>query len=480
MSSSIKALASPAPLAESAWHILFGKPRVLASLVLILGVGSHAVNGFVTAAVLPDIIHDLGGQERAFWVFTLYQVAAIVTGAATGTFKARYGAKALFTLAATALLAGSLTAGFADIIAGLLIGRALQGFAEGMILALCYAVIPDLYPERSVALVFSLLSTVWAVAAGVGPISAGLLTETWSWRAAFLANAPLTLILLLLALLVLPKDAKTRLAAPTRLGLAMTPRLLMIAAAVLLISLVGEMEDGLAITLTLVSGLWLTALMLWVDRRSASPIAPRQALSFSGIIGLGMWVELLMWVASGARPLYLTAFGQSVWGLSVTRASYVAATVAFSWTVAAWIVARVTTPARQLFLIRAGAAINAAGLASFGLALSHQSLGLFILSAAACGAGFGMSDVFLNKTIMFAAEGAERDRASAFLSTLRTAGAAIGAATAGFIGLTFGLTQEGSGDLVTFAAAMAAGPSVFLAMAAISALAFLTALRLRL
>lgn len=476
MPTSTNAECRPGTAGDHGWRGLFSGPRLLALLVLMLGVGSHAVNGFVTAAILPDIIRDLGGQERAYWIFTLFQVAAIVTGTATGALKVRFGARPLFLLATATLCAGSLLAGLAGGMGSLLAGRFMQGFGEGMLLALCYAVIPDLFPERLVARVFSLLAGVWAVAAGAGPLAAGLLTEAWSWRAAFLANLPLTAFLLLLALIVLPRDDRRRDPAGPRFGLAVVPRLLLIAGAVLLISMVGEMKTLPSVLLVLASGLALAALILRLDRKAATPFTPGTAFRLAHPLGLCMWIEVLMWISSGARVVYVTALGQALWGLSVTQASYLATTVAFSWTIAAWLVAGVGEPARQRLFMQLGPAALTVGATVSGIALGLQSMPLFALGAAFSGAGFGMSNLFLNKTMIYAVQGVERDRTSAFLPTLQAAGASVGAAFAGLFGVLFGLTKAGTGELVTREAAVAAGPSVFLAMAAIGLAATLLAL----
>lgn len=457
---------------------LTGQARWLASLTLVLGVGSHAVNGFVTAAALPDIIRELGGQQRAFWVFTLFQVAAIVAGTMTGTLKARLGARPLFIFATLLLLAGSLIAGLALSIPSLLSGRFVQGFGEGMIMALCYTVIPDLFEERAVPAVYSLLSAVWALAAGAGPLAAGILIETWSWRAAFLANVPLTALLLVLAFAIIPGTVRDEAEISDKSKAAAIPRLLMIAAAVVLISFIGEMSDPKAILFVLAVGLGLIVFTLHLDRRSALPFAPRNAFRLAGVLGLCVWIRLIMSSSNAIRGVYYTGIGQSLWGLSVTQASYASTLTAFSWTIAAWLVAGVSDPVSQRRFICLGTIFSAAGLAVVAWALSRQSLGLFALGSTACGAGFGMSYLFLNKSIIYATQGAERDRASGIIPTLTSAGVATGAAITSLFALQFGLSEPGTGELVTREAATAAGPAVFLVMAGFAALAIPLALAL--
>ncbi len=97
---------------------LFSPERAAGTLALVLGVGSHAINGFVTTAVLPDIIRDLGGQDRAFWVFSSFEMMAILAGCLTGAAKVRFGARSPFLLASLLLAGGSVLAGLSTSLEG--------------------------------------------------------------------------------------------------------------------------------------------------------------------------------------------------------------------------------------------------------------------------------------------------------------------------------------------------------------------------
>lgn len=457
---------------------LASSPYLLPSVLLCLGIGSHAVNGIVSNAILPSIIREVGGQERAFWIFSLFQVASILSGTVTGTFKGRLGARQLFVMASLVLAAGSVLAGAAATLELLLVGRFLQGFGEGMIVAVIYAVIPQLYPERLVATVFSLTALVWAVAAGIGPVAAGLLTEAWSWRAAYYINLPLVFVLLVLAAVVMPKEDGER-TTTSRRDLDMLPRLALIAVAVLTISFVGEVRSIGAGALYLVIGLTILALVRTWDRKAHSPFIPKTAFQLSGIIGLVMWILLLIAMASSVRMVYGNAILQSLWGLGVTEAAYAMATLAFAWTVAAWFVASVQDVRQRALLICVGISFIALALASMALALAAGSLPLFVASCILSGLGSGLSNQFLTRSVMFSASHQDRDRASGILPTLSNAGIAIGAALSALLAAISGLSAPGTSELVTAEAAVQAGPVVFGTMALLAGIAALFTFKLR-
>ena len=453
--------------------------RWLASLIMILGVGSASMNNFLSSAIMPDIIRDLGGQQRAFWVLSLFQIGSILAGTVTGSLKARIGARPLFIAAALSFLVGSFIAGAAGALEHLLLGRLLQGLGEGMIVSLCYTLISDLYPEDAVPSVFALLSGIWAISAGIGPLAAGILTESWSWRAVFYANLPLSLLLLVLAITVIPSTTRDKgTASQSADRLSMFPRLGLLAVAVLLIAYVGELRSLPRISGALGAGLILLFLAVKWDKKSTNPFIPRGAFRFTGILGLGMWVTLLLFIASAARSIYGAAMGQVLWGLSVTQASYAMAITAFTWTTAAWIVARVQTPHIRTYLIRLGTLNIIAGILLTAVSLYTMSLWIFLLSAVFNGAGFGMSSQFLKVAIIYAETDAERDRASGFIGPLQSAGTAIGAALAGLLAGLSGFSVPGAKDLITLENAAQSGPLMFLIMAAIAGIAALLAFKM--
>ncbi|WP_068086182.1 MFS transporter [Polycladidibacter stylochi] len=457
---------------------LFHRQYILAALTLALGVGSHAINGFVSSAVLPDIISQLGGETRAYWVFSLFQVASILGGTLTGSLKQRFGAKQLYILATFILAMGSLVAGYASNLNALLLGRALQGFGEGIIIALSYAVIYELFPEKLVASVFAMLATVWAIAAAVGPVTAGYLTQIWSWRAAYLVNLPLTLILLTLALFVMPKHQSDNLKTDLSQALNKLARLSLLGFAILLLSYVAQTQSVTLATVIFISGLALLALTRQWDTRSENPLIPRTAFNNKRLIGAIMWVLLLDSCASAVRMVYGNALGRELWGLNISQSAYLLTILAFAWSISAWYVSGNTARENQFKRITFGTRLIALGLLTMAGALNTASMPLFALGLAISGAGYGFSNQFLNQVVIFSADEQDRDRATGFLPALASAGIAIGAAISSLLARLTGLTEHGSGTLLTKQTAIEHAPLVFTIMASFALLAAMNASRL--
>ncbi|EFO31847.1 putative MFS permease [Roseibium sp. TrichSKD4] len=444
-------------------------PRAIGTLTLVLGVGSHAINGFVTSAVLPDILRDLGGQNRAFWVFSSFEMMAILAGCLTGALKQRHGGRAPFIFATLLLAAGSVIAGLSPFFEGLIVGRAVQGFGEGMIIALCYALIPDIFPQNVAPKIFALLAGVCALAAGIGPVSAGFLTELWSWRAAFLINIPLTLLLLALILVAVPAHKKAASTETSGRKSTLYGRLSLLLVSVLLLTAIGEFRQPLAIASVLIAGVVCTIWLLQADQASCGTrLFPKEAFRPSTLIGLGTWIVFMTSLAAAVRALFITTYGQVLWGLSVTEASYVAALLAAAWTIFAWISARAPTRSREMTYLAIGPALIAAGLAMTGVAVTLVSLSIFMLAAFVTGAGYGISNQILVRAMMYSAKGSEQDLVSAILPTISSAGVAIGGGLTGLLAIAIGLIDPGKGSLLDRAAIEAAGADIFYIVAALS------------
>ena len=450
---------------------LFTRERAPITLALALGVGSHAVNRFVTVAVLPDIIRDLGGQDQAFWVFSVFEMAAILAGFATGAAKMRFGARTPFLTATLVLAVGSVLAGLSPVFWGLVLGKALQGFGEGVIIAICYALIPDVYPRRVAARVFAVLSGIWAIAAAVGPVSAGLMSDLWSWRAAFLVNIPLTVLLgtlILVSIPVRPSQHRNSNQNPKKRGLFIKVTLLVLC--VLSLTAIGEVRDPLMLLATIGAGLLLAVLFLKADRSAGARLLPLEAFKVHTLIGLGTWVVVLISVTAAVRAIFVTTFGQVMWGLSVTEASYVAALLAMSWTVFAWISARAKTRGAEMVFMVTGPLLIILGLALAGAAVDLKSLWMFMAASIVNGAGHGVSSQIMTRSLMYGSAESERDLVSGMLPSLSSAGAAIGGGLTGLLAIQVGLISPANDGLVTYEAIEQAGATLFYIMAAITIL----------
>lgn len=418
------------------WGELLDPTYSAATMTLCLGVALFAFNAFLVSTSLPTAVREIGGLELISWAFTLYLVLSIVGGASGAQLKSRFGARTTLVGAALVFLAGTLVAASASSMFEVLIGRALQGLGEGVIAAICYALIPELFPSRLVARVFGAEAMVWATAAFGGPLASGLLTEHLSWRAAFLVNVPLSLIFIALVLRVAPKNA-----AEASVQSVPFLRLAAIGVGIMLVSLAGIVQNlALEVAFVIGAAVVLTSVVL-LDRRSATPLFPSDAFALKSTVGIGLWIVLLMPVAQASTSVYLVMTLEGLWSYGPTVAGVFYATFAIAWSSCAILVANIHSPRRRAFMVRLGPVLLVAGLIVIVVGFSLDGPLIVVLGQISIGTGFGVSWGFLSQNIMESARSGERDRAAALLPTLQSAGYAIGAAVAGLIANAVGYPE---------------------------------------
>ena len=452
---------------EGRWAEIFGPRYIAVTTILALGVTLFAFNAFLSAAALPSAVHELGGVEIISWATTLYLVFAIVGGAAASLFKRRLGSRYALIGLALVFLVGTIIAAIAGDMAQVLIGRAVQGFGEGVVAALCFALIPELFPSRLVPKVFGMQAVVWAVAAFGGPAGAGALTELISWRAAFLINVPFVAIFVTMVLLRVPRGQRPA-DAQGFPGL----RLLTIGAGTMLVALAAIASTVQAVFLLIGAAVLLVA-AVWLDRRSVERLMPPDAFSLRSAVGSGLWVFLLMPIAGAATAVYLIMLLQQLWDFGPTQAAITGAVMAIGWSMSSVTVANVRLRSTRRILICLGPLLLGLGLILVLLGLEWTQLPVLLVGQLAIGMGFGVSNGYIMLTIMEASTAEERDRTSALLPTTQSAGNALGAALAGVAANAAGYPHA-----VENADVLVAIIPLFAMAALFSLLAFFAALRL--
>lgn len=422
---------------EGDWAELLEPRYFISTIMLSLGVALFAFNEFFVSTAMPSAVKSLGQPWLLAWAFTCYLVFAIIGGAIAAHMKERFGSRWTLTIATVVFAIGTVSACLATQWAFLIVGRLLQGLGEGTTIALCYALIPELFPKRLVQKVFGVESIAWAAAAFGGPLLAGLLTEYISWRAAFASSLPAAAIFVTLVLVMVPETARSDGPAAS----APLFRLSMVGGGILMISVSSIATGLLSMSLLLVAAIVLLGLFVSVDRRSTDSILPAAAFSVSRLPGTGFWVVLLMPLASSAGAVYLVYGLQSIWGLGPTEAGISGAVMALAWSFSGIFIATVKLADARRRLIFVGPMLLVAGIVANTTALAADQYWLIYPGQAIVGVGFGFSWGILNQVLMDHAPENERDKTTTFVPTLQSAGYAIGGAVFGLIASLAGLKE---------------------------------------
>ena len=419
--------------ARVTWGQLLLGPKRTAVWTICLGVALHAFNWFVISTITPSAVQELDGAKLLSWVTAFFLVFSIVGSSGAAFLKARLGLRSVLIGASLAAALGSLVIAAAPNMEVLLFGRILQGFAEGMVIALCYVIAADVVGEAALPSLFGLLAVVWATATIGGPILGGVLAHLWSWRMAAAALAPVAILFTVLALAVLPARGDN---GEGGKGWPLL-RMIFLTGGSLAVCVASESgSPGLAATLVVAAlgALWIG---LHLDRRAHAPLFPARLLSPRDASALGLWIIGLMPLAEASVFLFIPYIAQVHMGLSVMHAGQIGSLTAIGWSFSAMFVARLGPQAASRMIV-AGPILLTLGMFVLAWSIDRQALAVMSAALVACGIGFGIANGFLCQRTIGASASGERDVTSGAIPTFEGLGAALGAAFSGIIAASAG------------------------------------------
>jgi len=129
--------------------------------LLSVGVWLYAADTLVTATTSPGMVLEIGGIEYLNWGLSLYEVGAIIAGAAAGMLCARFGVKRILCIAALVYAIGCAFAAMALHMPAVVTGRLVQGLGGGMLMSLCYFAMHEWFPEKLWNRLFSIEAVIW-------------------------------------------------------------------------------------------------------------------------------------------------------------------------------------------------------------------------------------------------------------------------------------------------------------------------------
>ncbi len=158
---------------------------------ILLGLFLGALDQTIVAVALPTIVTDLGGQSLLTWTITIYLLTSTISVPFYGKLSDLRGRKPMLMIGITIFLIGSALSGLSQNMTQLIIFRGIQGLGAGALFPISLAVIGDLFTPQERGKYQGLFGAVFGVAAIVGPLLGGWLTENASWHWIFFINIPI-------------------------------------------------------------------------------------------------------------------------------------------------------------------------------------------------------------------------------------------------------------------------------------------------
>src|SRR3954471_20185665 len=183
------ATARPSMLAAAAPSERFQPRRLIAVLILVLGMLTAILDIQVVSASLSEIQAGLSASSsEASWVQTSYLIAEVIAIPLSGFLSRAFGTRLLFAISASGFTIASFFCGFASTIEQMIFWRALQGFLGAGMIPTVFASAYTVFPRSKFYIVGPIIGLVATLAPTIGPTIGGFITDLMSWHWLFFIN----------------------------------------------------------------------------------------------------------------------------------------------------------------------------------------------------------------------------------------------------------------------------------------------------
>ena len=402
-----------------------------------------ALDQTIVATAMPRIIAQLNGFDRYAWVTTAYLLTSTASGPIFARISDIFGRKWVLLPAAIFFLFTSLLCGAAgqlptfglplDGMTQLILFRGLQGIGGGVIMAIVFSVIGDIFAPAERGKYMGLFAGVWGLASMIGPALGGWLTDHWSWRWIFYVNLPVGCVALATLFFSFPYirphgvQRKIDYWGAFSLVAFLVP---------LLLGLTYGNSDGWAspkVLSLLLASAALFGLFAWIEKRAAEPIIPPQLLAIRDI-RLAILVLFCAAVSMFDVILFAPLFMQAVLGVSATEAGALFASMTLAMSFASASSGQLISRFGRYKLIAAiGLSAITAGLFFLSLLQTTTNSAMLVAFLVLTGLGLGLVMPVFTLTIQNAAPPNMIGAATALSQFCRSIGATVGAALMGAI-----------------------------------------------
>ena len=389
-----------------------------------------AVESSIVATAMPTIVADLGGFNLFSWVFAVYLLAQAVSIPVYGRLADSYGRKKVFYFGAGLFLVGSTLCGFAGGMVSLILFRALQGFGAGGVQPIAITILGDIYPPTERAHVQGLMSSVFGVAAVLGPLLGAFLVEQVSWQLVFWVNLPIGVAAIAMIATFLTEPAELH---PRRIDY-LGSLLLMVAITALMLMLVqgGSLSHAMLDHLGAIVHRNAVGLGLARKQHAGADVAAG-FVAHHRIIVVGSFGGAVISAVMTGVSAFLPTYVQGAMGRSALTGGLVLGAMSVTWAVASFYGGRLMVRTTYRLTAVLGTLALIAGSAVL-IALTPERGVVWASSGSLLiGIGMGLCNTTFIVSIQAAVPWHQRGAATSSCMFLRFVGQALGAASFGAV-----------------------------------------------
>ncbi len=412
--------------------------RTLVLAACLMATFMAAVESSIIATAMPTIVSDLGGFDLFAWVFAVYLLTQAVSIPVYGRLADIYGRKKVFYIGAGLFLVGSTLCGFASNMFALILFRALQGLGAGGVQPIATTILGDIYTPTERAHVQGLVSSVFGIAAVLGPSLGAFLVQQVSWQLVFWVNLPIGVAAIIMIAAFLGESVEHR---PHRIDY-LGSLLLMLAIAALMMVLVqgGSLSHAMLATVGAIAVVTLAALIVH-ERTTPEPMLPLELWRQHRIIVIGSVGGAVISAVMTGVSAFLPTYVQGAMGLSPLTGGLVLGAMSVTWAVASFFGGRLMVRTTYRLTAILGTLSLIVGTSVLIALTPERGVPWATTGSLLIGVGMGLCNTTFIVSIQAAVPWHQRGAATSSCMFMRFVGQSLGAASFGAV-LNFTLLRQ--------------------------------------
>jgi MFS family permease len=393
--------------------------------------------------MINDISEDLDttvqGVQVAITIFLLVMAALMIPG---GKLTDRWGRKRCFTLGLIIYGIGALLSAVSPSLGVLILGNSiLEGVGTALLIPPVYILTTMLFRDlTSRARAFGVISGMGGIGAAAGPLIGGLITSAISWRAAFVFQAVIIAVIVLMSRRIhdpLPAD-------PSR-SFDILGAVLSAVGLILIVTGILAADNSLWLTVVLVLAGALVLIGFFVHVRHDERVGKEPLLSTSlfrnRTSNLGLLTQNIQWLLLMGTSFTVAAYLQVVRGYNAIETGVIFTAATLGVLVSSLAAERLAKRHPQRSLILAGFVTTIAGIAVLlALVKGNPSVYAFAPGLLLIGLGLGVMLTPSVNLVQSAFPEERQGEISGLSRSVSNLGSSLGTAVAGTI-LVSGLTS---------------------------------------
>ncbi len=395
---------------------------VLAIVQLMILLDATVVN-----VALPSIKRDLTFTESGLtWVVSAYLLAAGGSLLLGGKVADIAGRRRTFVVGTALFAVASIVAGAAQTPTMLIVGRVLQGLAEGVAAPAALSMVALMFTDEAErAKAFSIWGSLAGLGSTLGVLLSGVLTDLLSWRWIFFINIVFVVAALTLIRMVVDESRA-----------AQRPRLDLPGAALVTLGLVALMQailtaasqpwSSAAVLVPLFVGLALMTAFVLVEMRASQPLLPLRF--FGERTRTTGYVTVVVNASTSAAVFFLLVlYMQNVLGYSPLQAGLAWLPFCLAFMPGLFVSMSMMTKIGVRPTLATGLLVSAAGVALMSRVPVHASYLVDLLPAMiVTSVGFAITAPAMQNAATHALTGEDAGLGAGVVTTVQQLGQALG------------------------------------------------------